>query len=82
MNPANGLCLNAIHDKAFDKGLITVTPDFHIKLSNKLLDPKNSNYSVFFQDYENKQITLPQKFYPSREFLEYHNKKIFQGTVT
>jgi putative restriction endonuclease len=26
MNPKNGLCLNALHDRAFDKGWITVTP--------------------------------------------------------
>lgn len=26
-NPSNGLCLNALHDKAFDRGFITVTPD-------------------------------------------------------
>ena len=23
-NPSNGLCLNAMHDKAFDRGLITI----------------------------------------------------------
>lgn len=27
-NPHNGLCLNSIHDKAFDKRFITITPDF------------------------------------------------------
>lgn len=31
-NPRNGLCLNAIHDRAFDCGLLTVTPDLKVKL--------------------------------------------------
>lgn len=33
-NPHNGLCLNSIHDKAFDKGFITVTSDYKILVSN------------------------------------------------
>ena len=27
LNPANGLCLSALHDRAFDIGLITIRPD-------------------------------------------------------
>lgn len=38
LNPANGLCLSAIHDKAFDLGLITVNPDCVIKVSKKMKD--------------------------------------------
>lgn len=37
-NPHNGLCLNSIHDKAFDRGFITITPDYRIKVSNYLND--------------------------------------------
>ena len=33
-NPSNGLCLNLLHDKAFDRGLITITQDFQIQISN------------------------------------------------
>jgi putative restriction endonuclease len=32
-NPRNGLCLNSLHDRAFDCGLLTVTPQFIVKLS-------------------------------------------------
>ena len=35
LNPSNGLCLSALHDKAFDYGLITVLPDWRIRVSNK-----------------------------------------------
>lgn len=77
VNPSNGLCLNALHDKAFDKGLLTITPDFTIKLSEHLLIMKNNWSREFFLPFENQKIKLPQKFYPNTEFLEYHNKKIF-----
>ncbi len=77
MNPCNGLCLNALHDKAFDKGLITITPEYTIKIS-KILTAKKSEMGIFFIPYDGRKITLPQKFYPSKEFIEYHNKYIFR----
>ena len=37
LNPSNGLCLSAIHDQAFDKGLISLSDDFRVVLSADLL---------------------------------------------
>jgi putative restriction endonuclease len=76
MNPCNGLCLNALHDKAFDAGLITIMPDYTIKLSENL-KRKHSVIDSFFTSYENKKIILPQRFLPSTEFIRYHNENIF-----
>ena len=79
LNPNNGLCLNSIHDKAFDKGFITVTADFKIKVSKYLIDYKKENaVADLFLKFENKSIILPDKFTPSKEFLEYHHKNIFK----
>lgn len=78
VNPANGLCLNALHDLAYDRGLISITPDYEIKLSNKLLSSfKKDETELFFTPYENKKITLPNKFLPHRDFLDYHMNTIF-----
>lgn len=78
LNPKNGICLNNIHDKAFDKGLITVTTDFKVKLSDSILKNRNDyNIQKYFIEYENQPIILPERFIPSVEFLEYHNLKIF-----
>jgi predicted restriction endonuclease len=33
LNPSNGLCLSAIHDRAFDKGLMTLSDDLKIVIS-------------------------------------------------
>lgn len=75
LNPMNGLCLNALHDKAFDKFLITISAeDYTLKISNKLKS-KNLLESMeqnFFK-LENKTIKLPDKFLPSKEFLKIHN---------
>lgn len=78
LNPKNGVCLNSFHDKAFDKGLITITNDFKIKLSDTILSKrKDSNIQKYFIEYENQSISLPDRFSPSIDFLEYHQKNIF-----
>lgn len=78
LNPHNGLCLNAIHDKAFDKGFLTITPEYKIKLSKYLDDFKKDDAvkDLFFK-YNNQPIILPDRFLPSKEFLDYHYKEIF-----
>lgn len=79
LNPRNGLCLSIIHDKAFDKGFITVTTDYKIKISSFLSEIKNDKaIDEYFKKYGNKKIILPDKFLPEKEFLEYHNTKIFK----
>ena len=79
LNPRNGLCLNAIHDRAFDKGLITVTPDYTIKLSRNFADYANdATVYDFFLKYKNQKISLPDKFYPDKEFLSFHNEIVFR----
>ncbi len=80
MSPHNGLCLNALLDKAFDKGLMTVTPDYKVKLSAYILKKEvNTNFGRYFLPLDNYLIRLPQRFLPNKELLEFHNEKIFLG---
>jgi putative restriction endonuclease len=79
LNPRNGLCLNPIHDKAFDKGYITITPDFRVKISKAFKDFEHEKaVKDFFVKFENQAIKLPDKFLPSKEFLDYHQQSIFK----
>lgn len=79
-NPQNGLCLNALHDKAFDQGLITVTTDFKVKVSARLKQPDSREVvQGFFLEYEDREISLPDKFRPDKAFLSYHNKMVFSS---
>jgi putative restriction endonuclease len=77
-NPSNGLCLNTLHDRAFDRGLLTITPDFQILISPRLHHPKTKTQELLWQ-YHNTLIRLPEKFLPNTRFLEYHNQNIFQA---
>lgn len=75
LNPANGLCLNALHDKAFDRGLITVSADnFSILISPILKEKTDDSIYNHFVKYEGQQIYLPKKFLPNPIFLKTHNE--------
>ncbi len=80
VNPRNGLCLNVIHDRAFDRGLLTITPDFIVKIS-KFLKKKNVSNAVqdFLVRYDGLEINKPARFLPDLKFLKYHNKNVFQS---
>lgn len=77
LNPSNGLCLSALHDRAFDQGLITVTPDWKIRISKSLARSKSNFCKITLLALEGKGISLPEKFLPSTEFLIFHNREIF-----
>jgi putative restriction endonuclease len=77
-NPRNGLCLNAVHDRAFDCGLLTVTPDFKVRVSPKVRRrPADVVNQELFWKYDAAPIALPRRFLPDTSFLKYHNDKVF-----
>lgn len=80
IDPRNGLCLNTFHDKAFDYGYITISPDFKIKVSKEVLSKYKKDYfaQAHLQSFDGKSITLPERFLPGKEFLDYHFKNIFR----
>jgi putative restriction endonuclease len=80
-NPRNGLCLNAIHDRAFDCGLVTVSPDYRFRISSALkkgIDAGDEVRQSLFLKYEGKEIALPSRFLPDGAFLNYHNVHVFR----
>lgn len=78
MNPKNGLCLNTLHDKAFEKGLISISPDYKIHVS-PVLKKRRKNQAIHdcFIKYEGKSINLPNRYDPDQSFLEMHFKERF-----
>jgi len=77
LNPSNGLCLSAIHDKAFDRGLITISDDHEVILSAQLKRNEDAFVAQIFLPLEGRKIELPEKFIPSIVFLSHHRSKIF-----
>src|SRR6185437_8760181 len=76
LSPQNGLALNSLHDRAFDRHLITVTEDLKIKISPKFYKYQDIiSIKQNFIDYDGKSLIAPKKFYPDAEFLRMHNDK-------
>lgn len=78
LNPENGICLSALYDKAFDKGIIGIDKNHTVILSNSLKKKRDTAfYQSHFAPIENLKITSPIKYLPKNEFLEYHLDTIF-----
>lgn len=75
LNPQNGLCLSALHDRAYDQGLITVLPDFTVRVSPKLIMDQNDFLMTSLLNLDGMMIKLPERFRPSPEFLSAHSKR-------
>lgn len=78
VNPKNGLCLSALHDKAFDSGLITINDDMTVQISKTHPVKNDPFFSESIEAYVGKPIRLPEKFSPDKKFLAYHREYIFQ----
>jgi putative restriction endonuclease len=74
LNARNGLCLNALHDRAFDRGLMWIEPSFVIRLSPKLLETtKESKQTVdWLLSFDGKKLLLPAGFQPDSQLLAKH----------
>ena len=78
MNPANGLCLNPLHDKAYEAGLITITPDYRVLVSSEIAKLKGNWTQEHFTRYHEQTIRLPKHFAPRPELLERHVQERFK----
>ena len=76
LNPQNGLCLSALHDRAYDQGLMTVMPDFRIRVSPELKASRDDNYmGPGLLQFDGKPIRFPERFRPDPRFLERHARR-------
>ncbi len=77
-NPRNGLCLNAIHDRAFDCGLLTIAPDLKVKISPRVKS-KSDDPAItgLLCRYDGISISIPPRFSPDPECLRFHNENVF-----
>lgn len=73
LNPSNGLCLSALHDRAFDQHLISLSDDLCILIGDAIKRRRDEPmlHSVFL-GLEGKQISLPEKFMPEKSFISQH----------
>lgn len=82
LNPSNGLCLSAIHDRAFDQGLITLTDDLRIVLSKELRKSHDDFVTQVLLPLNGRQIEVPERFAPNPAFVARHRSEVFVDSET
>lgn len=81
LNPSNGLCLSAIHDKAFDSYLFSLTDDHRIVLSKQLERTKDTFLREVFWPVQDREILLPERFQPDLSFVRLHREKMLRASA-
>jgi putative restriction endonuclease len=78
LNPENGICLSELYDNAYYKGLIAINEQYQILISDKLKKKKDAvYYGKYFAPIENKSLIQPQRYFPKKDFIQYHLDEIF-----
>lgn len=74
LNTRNGLCLNPLHDRAFDRHLMWIDPKFRIRFSRRLHDcsKKDKESLSWLLSFEDKALRLPKNFSPDPDLLSHH----------
>lgn len=72
-NPRNGLCLSATFDRAFDRYLMTVTPDLEVRISPQLLQSRSAATRDYFTPYQGRRLREATHLAPDPDLLRQHN---------
>ena len=73
MWPTNGICLNALHDRAFDRHMISFDDDWRMVVSSNL--PTETRRLL--EKGTDGQLRMPSRFQPDRSFMERHRARLY-----
>jgi hypothetical protein len=80
--PENGLCLCAIHDRAFDRGLITVSEKLEVAVASMVISSKQEFVRAAFVNFHSQPLRMPKRFAPRQQFLDWHRRHIFERNLS
>lgn len=77
MNPRNGICLCALHDRAFDCGLLTIHIDYTIGIHRDVHQlAGNSAVLSSLVSFDGQTIKMPERWHPDPQFLLMHQELV------
>jgi hypothetical protein len=80
VDPRNGIALSALHDRAFDRGLITFDENLRVVVSGRLRVGRPSEiHRTALLAIEGKKLRLPTRYAPDPDALAWHRAHIFAG---
>lgn len=77
-DPENGLCLCVLHDKAYDRGLLTVAIDYRVVVSAAIKKSPVKFTQLTLAEFDKQLIQMPSRFAPKPQYLQWHLEKVFQ----
>lgn len=77
-DPTNGLAMCALHDRAFDRGLMTINDELQVIVARRIVvrNPPEL-HEVGLLKISGVRIAIPERFQPDRGALRFHRQNIF-----
>jgi putative restriction endonuclease len=76
--PSNGLLLRQDVHTLFDRGYLTVTPDYRVEVSHRLKDEFDNGKEYYALQGKNILVPESRVFRPSGEQLIWHNENVYR----
>ncbi len=77
-DPRNGLCLNALLDRAFDRGLFTFDDKLQVIVSSRLKNSlTDARFLCSLDQIEGVSLQVPTRFPPDLEAIRFHRTTVF-----
>jgi hypothetical protein len=79
-DPRNGLCLNALFDRAFDRGLMTIDESLRVVVHADLLRAAGAaDLGCSIGEAHGRALSMPVRCPPDPSALTYHRDHVFAG---
>jgi putative restriction endonuclease len=78
-DPRNGILLRSDLHTLFDKGYVTVTPDYHFEVSKTIHEDFDNGEEYYALHGETIHVPTRQAYQPAGENLTWHNEKVYRG---
>jgi putative restriction endonuclease len=75
----NGIVLTSDIHRLFDLGYVTVTPDYHFRVSDSLADEYQNGRDYYARQGSALDVPSAKELRPDRELLAWHRESVFRG---
>lgn len=75
VDPRNGLCLGALHDRAFEVGILTIDAGYRVHVDDRFASSGSERGRAVIVDLHGRELHFSGELRPSPELLERHRAK-------
>lgn len=75
----NGILFRSDIHRLFDLGYVTISTDYHFEVSKRIKEEFENGREYYSMHGRSLHLPPDKKFYPSSEFITWHNENIFRG---